>query len=132
MTRQALFVDGGGATWLARWRNRTSTTSHGADTGVVLDVPGTRTFCGNEIETLATTLGEEVTVTLESVPDLHTITLTVLIPTTWVAPTARGTAPSSGQSNYDKGRAVMVLVFARRVEHGSDLSRLSGRHPARE
>ena len=36
---------------------------------------------------MATALGEEVTVTLESVPNLHTITLTVLIPATRVAPT---------------------------------------------
>jgi hypothetical protein len=56
---------------------------------------GTRTFCGNEIETMATGLGEEVTVTLESVPDLRTITLTVLIPATKVAPTGEAVTLST-------------------------------------
>ena len=47
---------------------------------------GSRTlFSGNQIETRATALGEEVTVTLESVADDHTTTLTVLIPATSVA-----------------------------------------------
>jgi hypothetical protein len=47
---------------------------------------GSRTlFSGNQIETRATALGEEVTVTLESVADDHTTTLTVLIPATTVA-----------------------------------------------
>jgi len=41
---------------------------------------GERSFSGNEIESLPTRLGSEVTVTLDSVPDLHTITLTILIP----------------------------------------------------
>jgi hypothetical protein len=56
---------------------------------------GTRTFSGNEIETMATALGEEVTVTLESVPDLHTITLTVLIPAIRVAPTGEAVTLST-------------------------------------
>ena len=37
-------------------------------------------FSGDEIDTQATKLGTEVTVTLESVPDLHTITITLLLP----------------------------------------------------
>ncbi len=40
---------------------------------------GDHSFSDDEIATLDTQLGTEVTVTLESVPDLHTITLTVLI-----------------------------------------------------
>jgi hypothetical protein len=41
---------------------------------------GDHSFSGEEIATTDTALGTEVTVTLESVPDLQTITLTVLIP----------------------------------------------------
>jgi hypothetical protein len=41
---------------------------------------GDLSFSGSGIETLPTALGTEVTVTLETVADLHTITLTVLIP----------------------------------------------------
>lgn len=41
---------------------------------------GDLSFSGNEIETQPTALGDEVTVTLESVPDLHTITFTLLLP----------------------------------------------------
>ena len=41
---------------------------------------GEHSFSGSQITTLPTALGTEVTVTLETVPDLHTITLTVLIP----------------------------------------------------
>ena len=37
-------------------------------------------FSGSEIETQPTALGDEVTVTLESVPDLHTVALTLLLP----------------------------------------------------
>ncbi len=37
-------------------------------------------FAGKEIGVAASALGTEVTVTLESVPDLHVLTLTVLIP----------------------------------------------------
>jgi hypothetical protein len=44
---------------------------------------------------MATALGEEVTVTLESVPDLHTIMLTVLIPATRVAPTGEAVTLST-------------------------------------
>ena len=41
---------------------------------------GDHSFSGEEISTIDTALGTEVTVTLESVPDLHTLTLTTLIP----------------------------------------------------
>ena len=41
---------------------------------------GRLSFSGTEIETLDSALGTEVTVTLESVPDLHTITFTLLLP----------------------------------------------------
>jgi hypothetical protein len=40
---------------------------------------GNLNFSGDEITTLASALGTEVTVTLESVPDLHTITFTLLL-----------------------------------------------------
>jgi hypothetical protein len=41
---------------------------------------GDLSFSGNEIETMPTALGSEITVTLERVPDLHTIALTLLLP----------------------------------------------------
>jgi hypothetical protein len=41
---------------------------------------GDLSFSGNEIETQPTALGDEVTVTLETVADLHTITFTLLLP----------------------------------------------------
>ena len=41
---------------------------------------GDLNFSGKEIETLPSALGAEVTVTLETVSDLHTITLTLLLP----------------------------------------------------
>ena len=41
---------------------------------------GDLSFSGTEIETLPSALGAEVTVTLAAVPDLHTITLTLLLP----------------------------------------------------
>jgi hypothetical protein len=41
---------------------------------------GDLNFSGDEIQTLASALGTEVTVTLESVADLHTITFTLLLP----------------------------------------------------
>ena len=39
-----------------------------------------RTFKGKEIRSQATEIGRLVTVTLETIPDLHTITLTVIVP----------------------------------------------------
>jgi hypothetical protein len=41
---------------------------------------GDLSFSGSEIETQPTALGDEVTVTLETVPDLHTIALTLVLP----------------------------------------------------
>ncbi len=41
---------------------------------------GDRHFSGGQIHTLASALGTAVTVTLESVPDLHTLTFTLLLP----------------------------------------------------
>lgn len=46
----------------------------------VSGVRGEHTFSGEEIQAVPSALGTEVTVTLESVPDLHTVTLTLLIP----------------------------------------------------
>lgn len=40
---------------------------------------GDLSFTGDEIDTQPTKLGTEVTVTLDAVPDLHTITLTLLL-----------------------------------------------------
>jgi len=44
------------------------------------DSKGTYSFTGDEIRTQKTEIGTMVTVTLESVPDLHVITLTLLMP----------------------------------------------------
>jgi len=41
---------------------------------------GQHSFSGEEIQSLGSALGTEHTVTLEVLPDLHTITLTVLLP----------------------------------------------------
>ncbi len=41
---------------------------------------GELSFSGNQIELLPSALDSEVTVTLATVPDLHTITLTLLLP----------------------------------------------------
>ena len=41
---------------------------------------GNLNFSGSEIESQPTALGDEVTVTLESIPDLHTLTFTLLLP----------------------------------------------------
>jgi hypothetical protein len=40
-----------------------------------------RSFSGAEIRSLNTEIGQQVTVTIEQIPDLHSITLTILIPT---------------------------------------------------
>jgi hypothetical protein len=40
-----------------------------------------RSFSGAEIRSLNTEIGQQVTVTIEQIPDLHTLTLTLLIPT---------------------------------------------------
>ena len=38
------------------------------------------TFTGEEIRVLESEIGRQVTVTLEVIPDLHTVTLTLLVP----------------------------------------------------
>ncbi|HEX8156469.1 MAG TPA: hypothetical protein VF526_03690 [Solirubrobacteraceae bacterium] len=58
-----------------------STTSFGGGPQFSYSGPkGKHRFSGDEIDTQSTALGTEVTVTLESIPDLHTITLTVVLP----------------------------------------------------
>ncbi len=54
---------------------------------------GDLSFSGNEIETLPSALGTEVTVTLDSVPDLHTIALTLLLPAI--------NLPADGDAEFD-------------------------------
>jgi hypothetical protein len=49
---------------------------------------GEHNFAGDEIRTLDSDLGTEVSVTLEDIADLHLITLTLLIPEMWIAPRA--------------------------------------------
>ena len=44
------------------------------------DSNGTHNFSGADIRTLETEIDTMVTVTLETVPDLHTITLTLIVP----------------------------------------------------
>jgi len=41
---------------------------------------GDLSFSGDDINILSSELGTEVTVTLETVPDLHTLTITLLLP----------------------------------------------------
>ena len=58
-----------------------STTSISGKALLHYDGPeGELSFSGDEIESATTALGTEVTVTLDSVPDLHTITCTLLLP----------------------------------------------------
>ena len=54
---------------------------------------GELSFSGNEIETLPSALGTEVTVTLDTVPDLHTIDLTLLLPGFKM--------PAAGEAEFD-------------------------------
>ena len=65
-----------------------STTSITGDPRFTYRGPkGEHSFSGDdEIQTLETGLGTEVTVTLESVPDLRTVTLTLLIPDIGIEP----------------------------------------------
>jgi hypothetical protein len=48
-------------------------------------IKGEHSFSGDEIRTLESELGTEVSATLEDVADLHVITLTVILPEMWVA-----------------------------------------------
>lgn len=64
-----------------------STTSIDGSPRFSYDGPkGEYSFSGDEIRTLDSELGTEVTVTLEDVADLHLVTLTLLLPEMWVAP----------------------------------------------
>ena len=54
---------------------------------------GQLSFSGNEIETLPSAIGTEVTVTLVRVPDLHTIALTLLLPSF--------NLPADGDTEFD-------------------------------
>ncbi len=57
------------------------------------DPDGTLSFSGDEIETLPSALGSEVTVTLEAVPDLRTVSLTLLLPSFRL--------PADGEAEFD-------------------------------
>ena len=58
-----------------------STTSFGGTPQFSYSGPkGKHSFSGDEIDIQRTALGTEVTVTLESIPDLQTITLTLVLP----------------------------------------------------
>ena len=54
---------------------------------------GELSFSGDEIDTRETALGTEVTVTLEAVPDLRTVTLTLLLPSFRL--------PADGDAEFD-------------------------------
>jgi hypothetical protein len=54
---------------------------------------GDLSFSGDEIDSAPTALGTEVTVTLARVPDLHTITCTLLLPSFRL--------PEDGESPFD-------------------------------
>jgi hypothetical protein len=54
---------------------------------------GDLSFSGNEVESQPSALGTEVTVTLESVPDLHTLALTLLLPAFRL--------PAAGEASFD-------------------------------
>ena len=65
-----------------------TTGSDGKPTFSYSGPKGQHSFSGDEIQTLDSALGTEVTVTLEDVADLHIITLTFLVPEMWIAPHA--------------------------------------------
>jgi hypothetical protein len=76
---------------LAGEDTRISYSTSGIDGTPKLSYAGPRgeySFSGDEIRTLESELGTEVSATLEDIADLHFITLTVLIPEMWVAPRA--------------------------------------------
>ena len=72
----------GDGTQITYW----TTGSTGKPTFSYSGPKGQRSFSGDEIQTLDSALGTEVTVTLEDVADLHIVTLTLLVPEIWVAP----------------------------------------------
>jgi hypothetical protein len=58
-----------------------STTSFGGQPQLIYCYQAVQhTFSGAEIRSLDTEIGQQVTVTIEEIPDLHSITLTLLIP----------------------------------------------------
>jgi hypothetical protein len=63
-----------------------TTGSDGKPTLSYTGPKGEHSFSGDDIRTLDSELGTEVTVTLEDIADLHVMTLTVLVPEMWVAP----------------------------------------------
>jgi hypothetical protein len=50
-----------------------------------------RQFSGEDIRSVKTELGELLTVTLEQIPDLRTVTFTLILPVVTVLPTSAGT-----------------------------------------
>lgn len=50
-----------------------------------------QSFQGQEIQIIETVLGEEITVTLESIPDLRTVTFTLVLPIVTVLQQSQGT-----------------------------------------
>jgi hypothetical protein len=55
------------------------------------DQTSNQSFQGEEIQILETALGEEITVTLESIPDLRTVTFTLVLPIVTVLQQSHGT-----------------------------------------
>ena len=55
------------------------------------DQTSNQSFQGEEIQILETALGEEITVTLESIPDLRTVTFTLVLPIVTVLQQSLGT-----------------------------------------
>jgi hypothetical protein len=58
----------------------TSSFTGAPELSYAADTHGKDVFTGDEIEMRETALGTEVTVTLEEVPDLHVVTLTLVVP----------------------------------------------------
>lgn len=50
-----------------------------------------RQFSGNEIRSVQTEIGELLTVTIEQIPDLRTVTFTLILPVVTVMPGSAGT-----------------------------------------
>ncbi len=76
-----------------------------------------QTFSGDDIQTLDTALGTEVTVTVADVADLHVIALTLVTPEMWIAPgsgsrrrgQARRALASESHSYLPPGRGALPL-----------------------
>jgi hypothetical protein len=63
-----------------------TTSAEGKPTFSYSGPKGEHSYSGDEIQTLDSSLGTEVTVTIEDIADLHVIALTLLIPEMWIAP----------------------------------------------